>query len=182
MDQAGIRTKINNTTIGLDISKDKIDVCKLPAQEFQQFDNNAKGHKNLVRWIGDGVKCVVFEPTGSYHRQLEQVLALAQLPCLKVNPRQARYFAKAFGKLAKTDKVDALMLAQMGVHLPQIRRELPTAAMQNLKELACARRSAVKDKVTLKNRLHKTQQPLLKRQYQTMLKWPTPRLDLLPLR
>jgi len=112
----------------------------------------------------------VFEPTGSYHRQLEQALVEAQLPCLEVNPRQARYFAKASGKLAKTDKVDALMLAQMGAHLPLERRELPTAAMQNLKELACARRSAVKDKVALKNRLHKTQQPLLKRQYQTMLK------------
>jgi len=130
----------------------------------------AKGHKKLIDWIGIGVKCVVFEPTGSYHRQLEQTLVLAQLPAIKVNPKKARYFAKAFGKLAKTDKVDALMLAQMGAHLPQTRRDLPTAALQNLKELACARRSAVKDKVALKNRLHKTQQPLLKRQYKAMLK------------
>jgi len=161
---------MSNITIGLDISKDKIDAAKFPSQEAHQFDNDAPGHKKLILWMGMEVKCVVFEPTGSYHRQLEQALALAQLPCLKVNPRSARYFAKAFGKLAKTDKVDALMLAQMGAHLPQARRELPTAAMQNLKELACARRSAVKDKVALKNRLHKTQASLLKRQYKAMLK------------
>jgi len=161
---------MTNITIGLDISKDKIDAAKFPTQEFQKFDNNAVGHKKLIRWMGIGVKCVVFEPTGSYHRQLERLLSQAQLPSIKVNPRQARYFAKAFGKLAKTDKVDALMLAQMGAHLPFERRELPTAAMQNLKELACARRSAVKDKVALKNRLHKTQLPLLKRQYKAMLR------------
>jgi len=99
---------MDNITIGLDISKAKIDAAKFPTQEFQQFDNNVKGHKKLVRWMAVGVQCVVFEPTGSYHRQLEQALVSAKLPCLKVNPRQARYFAKAFGKLAKTDKVDAL--------------------------------------------------------------------------
>jgi len=69
------------------------------------------------------------------------------------------------GKLTKTDKVDALILAQMGAYLPLDGRPLPNALMQRLKELTCARRSAVKDKVALKTRLHKTQEPLLKRQY-----------------
>jgi len=66
-------------TIGLDISKDKIDACKLPTQEFRQFDNNANGHKKLIRSIGTDVKSIVFKPTGSYHRQLEQALVLAQM-------------------------------------------------------------------------------------------------------
>jgi len=88
---------MNNSTIGLDISKDKIDACKLPSQDFQQFNNGAQGYKKLICWIGIGVKCVVFEPTGRYHWQLERLLSHAQLPAIKVNPRQARYFAKACG-------------------------------------------------------------------------------------
>jgi len=161
---------MENTTIGLDISQDKIDACRLPEQQFHQFDNNATGHKKLIRWMGVDIKCVIFEPTGSYHRQLEQALILAQFPAVKINPRQARYFAKACGNLAKTDKADALILVQMGAYLPLDSRSLPNAVMQQLKELTCARRSAVKDRLALKNRLHKTQEPLLKRQYQAILK------------
>jgi len=144
--------------------------CKLPTQVFHQFDNTPKGHKKLIRWIGIDIKCVIFEPTGSYHRQLEQALILAQLHAIKINSRQARYFAKACGKLTKTDKVDALILAQMGAYLPLDSRPLPNAVIQRLKELTCARRSVVKDRVALKNRLHKTQEPFLKRQYQAILK------------
>jgi len=47
---------MTNITIGLDISKDKIDAAKLPSQEAHQFDNNSKGHKKLIRWMGIGVK------------------------------------------------------------------------------------------------------------------------------
>jgi len=62
------------------------------------------------------------------------------------------------------------MLAQIGAYLPLNSRPLPSAVMQRLKELATAKRSTVKDKVAFKNRIHKTQEPLLKRQYQAILK------------
>jgi len=77
--------------------------------------------------MGGNVQRILFEPTGSYHRQLEQALVQAQLPAHKINPRQARYFAKACGTFAKTDKVDALILAQMAAYLPLENRPLPTA-------------------------------------------------------
>jgi transposase len=60
---------------------------------------------------------VVFEATGAYHRKLQRVLSGAGRPLVKVNPRRARRFAEAVGKLAKTDRADALMLARMGATL-----------------------------------------------------------------
>ena len=57
---------------------------------------------------------MVFEPTGPYHRAFERVLGAASVPFVKVNPRQARRFAEAIGKLAKTDRLDAAMLAAHG--------------------------------------------------------------------
>jgi transposase len=56
----------------------------------------------------------VFEPTGPYHRAVERALGVAGVPFVKVNPRQARRFAEATGKLAKTDRLDAAILARMG--------------------------------------------------------------------
>ncbi|WP_425332560.1 IS110 family transposase [Candidatus Rhodoblastus alkanivorans] len=65
------------------------------------------------------VERVVFEPTGPYHRAFERALAQAGLPPVEVNPRQARRFAQATGKLAKTDRLDARLLARRGaVHDP----------------------------------------------------------------
>jgi len=56
--------------LGKKCSKDKIDACKLPKQEFCQFDNDARGHKKLIRWIGTHVKRILFEPTGSYSERM----------------------------------------------------------------------------------------------------------------
>ena len=55
-------------TIGVDISKDTLDVHRLPDGQSQRFNNNKAGFKALVAFIGDGVACVIFEPTGPYHR------------------------------------------------------------------------------------------------------------------
>jgi len=68
---------------------------------------------------------IVFEATGAYHRSLEKFLNLHRLPYVKVNPKQARRFAQAVGKLAKTDRVDAEMLARMGSALDLQAKEQP---------------------------------------------------------
>ncbi|WP_188682442.1 IS110 family transposase, partial [Sphingopyxis bauzanensis] len=108
-------------TIGIDISKATLDVYAHPAGCERQFTNTAKGHKELIAWLGQwSIDRIAYEATGAYHRQLEQ--ALSDLPSVKLNPARARRFAQAIGTLAKTDKIDAVILARMATTLrPPVR-------------------------------------------------------------
>jgi transposase len=107
---------------------------------------------------------VVFEPTGPYHRAFERTLGVADVPCAKVNPRQARRFAEAIGSLAKTDRLDAAMLARMGAMLQLKTRPPRSDALLALKELHLAREALVKDRTAAKNRSKVLTASLLKRQ------------------
>jgi len=156
---------MNSSTIGIDISKDFLDVHRLPEGAVSRFGNNKAGHKALIGWLGQTpIARIVYEPTGAYHRGLERTLAAAGLPLAKVNPRQARRFAEATGKLAKTDRADAAMLARMGMALePQTR--LPANQMlSELKELNLARQALIKDRTAARNREKTLSLSLLKRQ------------------
>jgi transposase len=110
------------------------------------------------------VERVVFEPTGPYHRAFERVLGAADLPYAKVNPRQARRFAEAIGSLAKTDRLDAAMLARMGAMLELQTRPPRGETLLALKELHVAREALVKDRTAAKNRGKVLTASLLKRQ------------------
>ena len=107
---------------------------------------------------------IVFEATGAYHRGLERHLGLAGLPFIKVNPKQARRFAQAIGRLAKTDSVDARMLARMGVVLDLTPQVVEGEDVHDLRELLTARRALVKDQVTAKTRLATALNPLVREQ------------------
>jgi len=121
---------MTNDHIGVDISKDHLDAYRMVDGASCRFVNGNAGCKMLINWIGSLERRVVFEPTGPYHKALsqgvitrryhkafERALSAAGLPLVKVNPRQARRFAEATGKLAKTDRLDAAMLARMGALL-----------------------------------------------------------------
>ena len=151
-------------TIGIDVSKDKLDAFHLATLEHRQFANDRRGLQSLRRWSGkSGCSLIVFEASGVYHRQLENCLSAACVPYSKVNPRQARRFAEATGKIAKTDKVDAAVLARMGAVL-QLEAQAPKAEYLNvLREMMTARRGLIKDRVTVKTRMQTTTQTLLKR-------------------
>jgi transposase len=95
---------------------------------------------------------IVFEPTGPYHAAFEQALVRSGLPIVKVNPRRARRFAEATGKPAKTDRLDAALLARMGVALALQARPAPDANLSELKELNLARSALLKDRTAAKNR------------------------------
>ena len=104
-------------TIGIDISKATLDAHRLSTNEAAQFANSLAGLRALRRWIGKQIPdLVVFEATGAYHAVLERHFA-GVLPLVKVNPLQARRFAQARGTRAKTDAVDARILAIMGAAL-----------------------------------------------------------------
>ncbi|HFB54455.1 MAG TPA: IS110 family transposase [Hellea balneolensis] len=162
---------MTDTTIGIDISKAHLDVATHPKGNAMQFTNNKKGHKALLRWIRTvDMKLIVFEPTGAYHRSLEQFLGMRNLPYVKVNPLHAKRFGEAMGKLVKTDVVDAKMLAFYGATLVPNPSSGKSQALVNLHELMVARKALIKDKTAAANRQHIQTISLLKRQLVKRLK------------
>ena len=152
-------------TIGIDISKETLDVFLHPGGIARQFPNDKKGHAKLIAWAAPYQSTrIVFEATGRYHRALEMALGQAGLPAVKVNPLQARRFAEATGTRVKTDPIDARMLALFGATL---RPEVPPAKdeiIDTLAELLAARRGLVKDRTAAVNRGKALTLTLLKRQ------------------
>lgn len=135
-----------------------------PAGKARQFANDSKGWKALLGWLADcPVVRVVFEPTGRYHHDFERMLVKAGLSLAKVNPRQARRFAEAIGCNAKTDAVDAAMLARMGALLEPPARPIISPVLDDMKELQVARLGLIKDRTAAKNREHACRSSLLKR-------------------
>lgn len=156
---------MNNDTIGVDVSKDHLDAHRLTDGTSRRFANDKAGHKAFLRWRAETpAERVVFEPTGPYHRGFERALAGVRVPFVKVNPRQARRFAEATGKLAKTDRLDAALLARMGALLQLQARPPRSEIVLELKELRLAREALVKDRTAAKNRGKVLTLSLLKRQ------------------
>lgn len=152
-------------TIGIDVSKDRLDVHRLPTGEEQTFANTKSGLAALIRWLGAGsVMRIVFEPTGRYHRDLERRLAAAGYALVKVNPRQAKRFSEALGVRAKTDRADAAMLARMGAALALEPQPVQPDILNELNELITARRALIKDRTAAKNRAKGLRLALLRRQ------------------
>lgn len=99
--------------VGIDVAKATLDVCVLPAGQRLSLANDDAGIAHLVASLKrHPVKLVLLEATGRYERRVASELLEAGFPVAVVNPRQARDFARALGKLAKTDEIDASVLAQ----------------------------------------------------------------------
>lgn len=160
---------MNKDTIGIDISKDTLDTHRLNTGAAAQFANSAAGLRALRRWIGAQMPdLVVYEATGAYHAALERGFA-GVLPLVKVNPLQARRFAQARGTRAKTDAVDARVLAIMGSAL-DLAPDVPAGKNQHdLKELQIARMALIKERTRLLNRSKTQSLALLKRQSKARL-------------
>lgn len=167
---ASIAPTPTEITIGIDISKRRLDVHLHPHGTVKRFDNDDTGITQLINWIRPGQPTrIVFEATGAYHRALEMALGRAALPGVKVNPLQARRFAEAAGKRVKTDPIDAAMLARFG---HTMRPDVPPAKDRDIDiigELVGARRALVKDRTAALNRGKTLTLPLLKRQSQQHL-------------
>ena len=151
--------------IGIDISKHRLDIHVHPDGSIGQFYNDQAGHTKLIAWITPKhPKRIIFEATGAYYRALQNALANAALPGVKINPWQARRFAEATGRRVKTDPVDAAMLARFGATLQPDMAPARDAAADALAELLAARRALVKDRTATLNRGKNLTLPLLRRQ------------------
>lgn len=90
---------MTNDTIGVDISKDHLDAHRMSDGASRRFPNDSAGHGAFVNWLDRSGARIVYEPTGPYHRAFERKLAADGFALVKVNPRQARRFAEATGRL-----------------------------------------------------------------------------------
>jgi len=150
-------------TIGIDISKASLDCHVHPAGAERQFANTAKGHKALIAWLRQWpVERIAYEATEAQARALEA--ALADWPCVKLNPERARRFAQATGILAKTDRIDAMLLARMAATLQPPATPAPSPQQVQMAELVNARDGLVRDRTACLNREKNLTITLLKRQ------------------
>ncbi|WP_026479053.1 IS110 family transposase [Ahrensia sp. 13_GOM-1096m] len=158
-------------TIRIDISKDMLDVYWLSKHKHKQFANTKTGLNAMIIWIHHTeASLIVFEATGIYGRHLEVGLATHNIPFARVNPRQARRFCEGAGQLAKTDQVDAAMLAKMGALLELKIDQAKSQSLYDLKQLATARQALIKDRTAAKARLAATSHKLLSQQIGRRLK------------
>ena len=160
---------MNYRIIGVDVSKETLDIFILPEGKHQKLINDSRGFKQLMPHATFESTHVIFEPTGQYHKGLEAWLKHNGITYTKMNPRQARRFAEAIGTQAKTDAVDARLLAKYGQTL-ELAPTLPVDdVVLSLKELQVARSALTKDRTAIRNRLHATCIPLVQRQLKRQL-------------
>jgi transposase len=143
--------------LGVDVSKDYLDTDTLPKTQRRRFTNDPAGIAELVEWARDfRPDRIVFESTGHYQKAAVGALLAASLPAVVVNARQVRDFAKALGILAKTDSIDASVLARFGQVVTTIVRPLPTPEIQAFQELFDRRGQLVRMVAAEKNHRHAT--------------------------
>lgn len=130
--------------VGIDVSKNQLDVCVLPQDEAFVVARNAKGLAELVERLKSlSPKLIVVEATGGFESVVSASLAAAGLPLAVVNPAQVRHYAQALGKRAKTDPIDAHVLARFAADVKPEPRPLPDEMTQFLADLVSRRRQIV---------------------------------------
>lgn len=157
--------------IGIDVSKEKLDVAVRPTGEFMSFSNNEDGISCVVDFVKSFFpNLVVLEATGGLETAAVGVLADKGLPVVVVNPRQVRDFAKATGTLAKTDEIDAHLIARFGEAVRPELRPLKDQDAQKLTSLITRRRQIVEMITAEKNRLN-TAPKWTSKDIQTNISW-----------
>lgn len=135
----------DSINVGIDVSKDHLDIAILPTGEILQVPNDEAGHALLASRLQaeKGLSRIVLEATGGYERQAALALFAAGLPVVIVNPRQTRDYARATGRIAKTDQLDAIILAEFAFAIKPDVRDLGTPDQHALASLVARRRQLV---------------------------------------
>ena len=157
--------------VGIDVSKDHLDVAVRPAGEAWQVSHDPQGINSLTERLRElAPRLVVVEATGGMEMALTGELAAAGLPVAVVNPRHVRDFARAAGQLAKTDSLDAHVLAHFAEAMQPKPRDLPDASAQELRALVARRRQLVEMTTAEKNRM-RTATPRVRTKVQEHVRW-----------
>jgi transposase len=158
-----LRTEVSRF-VGIDVSKDKLDVCVIPGGELSDFANDAEGIAKLVALLQQlSPAAVVLEATGGYERAPLFAMQDAGLPVTLVNPRQVRDFAKGIGQLAKTDRLDAAVLARFAQLVMPAPTEKTSQKHRELEALVVRRRQLIGLRGAEENRIQQTQDKFIQR-------------------
>jgi len=163
--------------IGIDVAKTRLDVAVRPTDQQWQVTYTEKGIQELVEQITElHPTLVLLEASGGLELPMVAALAVANLPVVVVNPRQVRDFARATGKLAKTDALDAQVLAHFAEAIRPCPRSLPDTETQSLTALVARRNQVMSMLVAEKNRL-RTSRPPVNQRIQLHIDWLEQELD-----
>lgn len=163
--------------IGIDVAKTQLDVAVRPTDQQWQVTYTEKGIQELVEQITElHPTLVLLEASGGLELPMVAALAVANLPVVVVNPRQVRDFARATGKLAKTDALDAQVLAHFAEAIRPPPRSLPDTETQSLTALVARRNQVMSMLVAEKNRL-RTSRPPVSQRIQLHIDWLEQELD-----
>jgi transposase len=147
---------------GVDVASGKLDLASYGAANVPSFENSPQGIEQLLAEVRrQPAALIVVEATGGYEVPLLAALAEAGLPVVRINPRQLRSFATAVGELAKTDTIDARLIARFAHDLRPRVRPLPSKEQAFFADLAARRRQLVAIRTAELNRRKRTSQPLL---------------------
>ena len=150
--------------VGVDVSKAKFDVAVTGCNAVRTFDSSPQGQQNLLKFLQPlNVQLVCLEATGCYHNDLVKFLQAHDFAVAVVNPRQVRDFAKALNRAAKTDQLDARVLAQYAQCLMPRETPIRSEIYEQLKACVARRRQLVRLKTQEKNHLESTADPLIRR-------------------
>jgi len=146
---------MTRSMIGVDVSKDSLDAHARTAKESRKFTNTAAGVAELVAWAKTyAPDRIIFESTGHYQKLAVGALLAAALPAVVVNARQVRDFAKGTGQLAKTDAIDAVILAHFGEVVDTHVRPLESKEILEFRDLYDRRGQLVRMLAVEKNHRH----------------------------
>jgi transposase len=158
--QANIRNKERH--VGIDIGKDSLDIYIFELEKYWRMNNTLEDIKKLIAQLNRyQLTRVLVEATGGYERKLVEACAEKGLPVVIVQPIKVRQFAKAQGIIAKTDKMDARLIAQFGVVMQPEVRALPSKKVRLVKDLLSRKRQLNEMRTQELNRLHKAAKILL---------------------
>ena len=150
-------------SMGIDVCAQRLDWHRLPEGSCGSYANTADGIASLVAALRQAsVDIVVIEATGGLQRQVATALVAAGFAVAVVNPRQVRDFARASGQLAKTDRIDAQVLALFGLRMQPQPRALPDEAAMELSDKLARRGQLVEMRAAEKNRRHRASTPMKK--------------------
>jgi transposase len=157
--------------VGIDVSKERLDVHVLPSGATFGVANDSAGHAALAeRLSGLGASLVVLEASGGYEYAVAAALVGAGLPVAVVNARQVRDFAKSLGRLAKTDRLDAEVIALFGERIRPEPRPVPDAQAHGLSEVVRRRRQLIAMIVAEGARAAQLTQPRVRKGAQRLMK------------
>jgi len=157
--------------VGIDVAKNHVDLYETATERHDRFENSRPGIRKCVKLLLSLCpRLIVLESTGGYELDLAVALDESSLPVVVVNPRQVRDFGRAMGQLAKTDQIDAVLLAKYAAVMKPPRRPVWDRHSRQMKALVARRRQLVKMRVAEINRCEHIRDKTIERSVRTIVR------------